>query len=119
MTTTCPNCGHKLSDKRTLSQNASMWLFCKWIANMFNEVGELYINPMGIESIWTEKMVMETYWRPLQIQLYDKKSSTKLNIDEISPIADAIIMHFANKGYYLEFPNLQSFLNKMDKFNYK
>lgn len=101
--------------KRTNDQNSSIWLFCTWISILFNDSGEMYMAPMQIEIPWTKDLVMEIYWRPLQKQLFKKKSTTELNTNEVSPIADAIIMHMANKGYNIEFPNWQSFLNKTEK----
>jgi hypothetical protein len=103
---------------RSNSQNNSIWLFCTWISTIFNDNGEMFTTPLGIEIPWTKDLIMEIYWRPLQKQLYKKKSTTKLTTDEVSPIAEAIIMHLSKKGYEIEFPNWQSFMNRIDKENY-
>jgi hypothetical protein len=105
-------------NKRTNPQNNAIWLFCTWIATLFNDSGEMYTTPLDIEISWDKVLIMDIYWRPLQKQLYNKKSTTKLTINEVSPIAEAIIMYMAKKGYDIEFPNWQSFMNKIDTKNY-
>lgn len=104
--------------KRTLSQNDSIHLFCKWIATLYNDNGHTYKNPLGIETIWTMVMVKELIWRPLMISLLGKESTTNLLSNEVSLIADTIIDYFAGQGFEIEFPNMQSFLNKMDANQY-
>jgi hypothetical protein len=81
---------------------------------MFNELGHTYKNPMDIETIWSAIMVKEIIWRPLQIQVCGKESTTKLTTDEINILADSIISHFSERGYSLEFPSMESFLNNME-----
>jgi len=73
----CPNCQFNIKT-RTVAQNRSLHLFFEWIADMFNETGETYTNPMGIETIWTAIMVKEIIWKPLQFQLCGTKSTTEL-----------------------------------------
>ena len=115
----CPNCHQEFTqEKRTLQQNKALHLFFTWIAGMFNEVGQTYTNVMGIETIWSPIMVKELIWKPLQRQLFDTDSTTNINTEQINIIADAIILHFSEIGFSLEFPNMQSFLNKMDAKNY-
>jgi hypothetical protein len=100
--------------KRTNLQNNAIWLFCTWIATLFNDSGEMYTTPLGIEIAWDKDLIMDIYWRPLQKILYNKKSTTKLTTSEVSPISEAIIMHMSKKGYDIEFPNWQSFMNKIE-----
>jgi len=115
----CPNCHHEFTqEKRTSQQNKALHLFFTWIAGMFNEVGSTYTNLMGIETIWSPIMVKELIWKPLQKQLYDTDSTTKLNTEQINIISDSIILHFSEVGYTLEFPSMQQFLNKIDKIKY-
>lgn len=116
----CPRCHFVLPDiKRTTQQNKALHLFFEWIANMFNELGHTYTNPMGIETIWTMLMVKETIWRPLQFSLFGIDSTTKLDTEKINIIADAIILHFSEQGYYLQFPSMESFLNHIDYLNFE
>lgn len=117
----CSNCGYELNEsgKRTLSQNASIRLFCKWISVIYNDAGYTFTNVFGFESIWTPNLVYETIWRVHQIQLYGKISSTQLLKNEVSLIADTIIDNLAMQGYSLEFPSMQLFLNHIDKYNYE
>lgn len=112
----CPRCHFVLPHvKRTTQQNKALHLFFEWIADAFNDLGHTYTNPMGIGTIWTNNMVKEIIWRPLQFSLFGIESTTKLERNQINVIADAIIMHFAEKGFYLQFPSMESFLNEMDK----
>ena len=117
----CPNCGHNLkaSGKRTLSQNASIHLFCQWISTLYNDNGHTYNNPMGIETTWSMNMVKELIFKPLMFDLLGKKSTTELLSNEVDLIASTIIDYFANLGFNIEFPNIQSLLNKIDANNYK
>lgn len=115
----CPRCHFVLPDiKRSNAQNRALHLFFEWIANMFNELGHTYTNPMGIETIWTNNMVKEIIWRPLQFSLFGIDSTTKLDTEKINIIADAIILHFSEQGYYLQFPSMESFLNYIDSKNF-
>jgi hypothetical protein len=109
----CPVCGYELKN-RTSQQNKSLHLFFAWIANMYNEVGHTYENPLGIQTIWTAAMVKELIWRPLQISLFNVQSTTKLDSKQLILIADTIIDYYAEQGFNIEFPNMQSFLNKME-----
>lgn len=109
----CPVCGYELKN-RTSQQNRSLHLFFALIANMYNEVGQTHTNMMGIETIWTAAMVKELLWRPLQISLFNIQSTTKLDSKQLTLIADTIIDYFAGQGYFIQFPNFQDFLNKID-----
>jgi len=109
----CPVCGYEIKN-RTSQQNKALHLFFAWIANMYNEVGKTYTNQMGFETIWTSTMVKELIWRPLQISLFNIESTTKLDSKQLTLIADTIIDFFAGQGFYIQFPNFQDFLNKMD-----
>ncbi len=109
----CETCKKEII-QRTTQQNRALHLFFDWIAGMFNEVGHTYTNIMGIETIWSALMVKELIWKPLQYQLYGTNSTTKLNNEQLNIISEAIILHFSEMGYYLEFPNIQALILKKE-----
>jgi len=123
MLTTCPYCLKVLSDKKiTRPQQKGLYLFFEWIANAHNELGITLLKNvagMDIELRFTANLVKYEFWVPIQVALYDFETTTKLDTEKINTIADIIIKFLGDKGFYIDFPNMQAFLNEMDKRDYK
>ena len=103
---------YKQINGRSLSQNASIHLFCEFIAIELNNYGLTYNSEIGPQIIYTMTLVKETIWRPIQVVMFGIESTTKLEKHMVGSIAEIIIKHFADKGIKLEFPSLQGWLNK-------
>lgn len=107
---------------RSNLQNRALHLYFTECATQFNELGFTfnYHDPFTghiIEMTWTGEMIKEYIWRPIQLTLFDKKSTTKLTTSEINEIVEILSKHFAENGSQVHFPNWQIFLNKIDLKN--
>ena len=67
-----------------------------------------------LEMRYTPDLVKNHIWRPIQETLFDIKSTTKINTEQINEIMDVLIKFFAERGIVLEFPNKEQ-LEKLIK----
>jgi hypothetical protein len=101
-------------EKRTEQQNRSLHLLFRELANILNESGlDMQKVLEGTMDIWwTDKMVKEYLWRPVQKAMYQKKSTTELDKkEEIDRVYDVICRHLADR-YGLTCPQFPSFENQ-------
>ena len=95
---------------RTLRQNNAIHLYCEMIAETLNDQDRMFtfngIKGVEIEIRYTQNLVKETLWRPIQMALFDKDSTTKLTTEEVGKIAEHIEMFFAKQGIDLPFPSI-------------
>jgi len=99
-----------LTNTRTSLQNRALHLYFKFIVQAFLEHGISfkYIDDFTgevIEIPYTEVLVKERIWRPIQIAMFNIKSTTKLDTFKINQILDVLTNHFAEKGFEISFPN--------------
>lgn len=93
---------------RTPPQNRALHLFCRHMSEALNDAG---LNVMATlkhdaEIPWNEHLVKELIWRPVQVAMYDKKSTTELNKLEVSDVYEVINRHLAEKhGIVVPFPS--------------
>jgi len=94
---------------RTLRQNSALHKFFEIIANELNNIGEEFtyqgLSVDAISTMYTPDIVKNFFWRPIQIALFDIKSTTDLESKQIDKIIDVITKFFGEKGVYVEFPN--------------
>lgn len=94
--------------KRTTQQNKALHKFFLIICERLNEMGMEFqyngIKGMELSTRYTETIVKEFFWKPIQYTLFEIESTTKLNTKQINEIAEVIIKYFAEKGVYVEFP---------------
>ena len=102
----------EVKEQRNLRQNAAIHLYCEMIAETLNETGATFdfkgIKGISIEIPYTMELIKETMWRPIQIALFGKKSTTELNKSEVSEIAQPIEMYFSKQGIDIPFPSLDN-----------
>ena len=82
----------KIEKKRSIKQNAALHLWFQQLADTLNQDGfdmRAVIKP-EIDIMWTDYCVKEYLWRPVQIALCGKKSTTRLNTEMINKIYDVI-----------------------------
>ena len=103
---------------RTNKQNRALHLLYSIMTNQLNEIGMTYkyfgLKGHIIETRYTTHIVKEFFWRPIQIALFDIKSTTKINTIQINEIVDVINKFFGERGVVIEFPNkeqLEKLLN--------
>lgn len=78
-------------NQRTQQQNAAMHLYFKHLMQAFNDAGldqRKVFEAMkeGVMMPWTELTIKENFWRPFQQAIVGKKSTTKLDKEEVSKI---------------------------------
>lgn len=100
-------------EKRTPAQNNALHLYCQMLADALNNAGldmKAVLKP-DVDIEWTTQSVKDYIWRPIQIKLYGKRSTTKLlkNKGEIDNIHEHINRYLANNPAtsgldYIAFP---------------
>lgn len=98
---------------RTLQQNKAIHLYCEMVADTLNELGWTFrfegLKNTEMELKYTMSIVKETIWRPIQIALFEKESTTELSTMEVSVIAEQIEHFFVTKqGIDLPFPSIEN-----------
>lgn len=101
---------------RTNDQNSALHLYFKLIAYQLNELGLEFhyqgLNIQGLTSRYTENIIKEFIWRPIQISLFNIKSTTKLDTRQINEIIDVITKFFGDRGVFIEFPSIETLTKK-------
>lgn len=110
--------------RRTSKQNRALHLWFKWVAEALNEahsyfgkefIDKLYKAQIDIE--WDARMVKEYLWRPLQIAMTKKRSSTRLTTKQMSNIIDYLQKNIPDKlGIVTEFPSLENAINNIKPY---
>lgn len=106
----------KEEKQRTILQNKSLHLFFRNLADHLNSKGldQRTVLKESIEIPWDEKSIKNQIWRPLQIALLEKESTTELATYEIDIILGYLNKHFAEKWQVQEdFPSIETIMNKM------
>lgn len=104
----------KTAKQRTARQNDALHVFFDNIADGCNDCGyDMVLSSPVLKSVtipWTKDSVKERMWRPVQLAMYPKKkSTTQLNRNEISLIAEVITRHLSvTKGLYIPFPSKEN-----------
>ena len=99
---------------RSTLQNASLHLFCKMVADGLNEQGQTWkyehiITGKIVEVPFSMYLVKDYIWRPIQITLFDKTTTTKLTTSEINQIVDVINLHLGeNFGLSFVWPSKET-----------
>ena len=116
MNKTCASCPLNKKKNRTTAQNRALHLYFTFISDELNNLGlEFEYQGLKIKDLsipYTPKIVKDFVWRPIQVALFDKESTTKLNSKEMNTIIDVITKFFGERGVYLEFPSIQSLINR-------
>ena len=81
--------------QRTLAQNASIRLYCKWLCDALNAAGMDMIEVFNRISKsgkipWSPESVLERLWRPTQKHTYGTDSTTKLDTPDVSVVYEAL-----------------------------
>jgi hypothetical protein len=102
---------------RTPTQNASMHLFCGMLADELNGAGydfRTFVKP-GYPVPFSEYLVLNYVWRPIQKALTGHDSSTKPTRKEYGLIYDTINLKMITKGIYCPWPTLEAKNEKESK----
>lgn len=104
---------------RTSRQNSALHLLFTIISDQLNEMGQefQYFGLKGkvLSVMHTPHLVKEHVWRPIQIALFDIKSTTKINTEQINKIVDVLSKYFGEKGISIEFPSKEQLNQLIEK----
>jgi hypothetical protein len=108
-----------LPNKRSSQQNKSLHLLFTNISFELNIMGLEFtyrgIKGKEIQTIYTPLIVKDYLWRPLQMALIGKESTTKLNHSDIEAIFMVLGKWFSEQGVVIEFPSIETLINKTKK----
>lgn len=99
-----------MSDKRTIQQNRSLHKFCELLAIALNDAGLDMKKTLKeeIEIPWTKESVKEHLWKPIQVVMVDKESTTEMDTVEPSIIYETLNRHLSQKfGISVDWPSLR------------
>ena len=99
----------KTRKNRTIKQNRALHLLFKHIAIELNRLG-LTFNYTGLKGLemempYTESLVKETIWRPIQITMFEIESTIDLITSQINSILDVLTKFFGDRGVQINFPS--------------
>ena len=93
--------------RRTATQNAAMHLFFDHLATELNDAGwdmRKTLKP-EVSIPWTGHSIKEHLWRPIQMALYSKESTTDLSKDQVGHVYEVLNRHIGEKtGVHVPFP---------------
>lgn len=94
--------------QRTLQQNKALWKYCELLAEALNGAGldmKKTLKP-DVDIPWNKDSVREHLWRPIQIAMTGKHSTTELDTVEPSQIHAVLDLHLSQKfGLTVPFPS--------------
>lgn len=106
--------------KRTSQQNRALHKYLGMLADRFNDAGldmKKVLKP-EVNIMWTTENAKEYIWRPLQIALFNKKSTTDLTTKEVTQVYETINRHVAEKfGITEPFPSIEELMLETLKEN--
>jgi hypothetical protein len=106
----------EINETRTNKQNNALHLYFQFISNELNDLGIMFnfiaFDGNNYELMYSPLLVKEMVWKPIQMALFGKESTTKLTTNEINKIIDVITLFFAERGVSIEFPSYESFISK-------
>ena len=106
----------RIMDTRTSRQNSALHLYFNFIANELNDLGIEFqhtgITGNTFELRYTPDLVKNFIWRPIQISMFDIKSTTKIDTHQINEIIDVITKFFGDRGVVISFPSIETLINK-------
>lgn len=85
--------------QRTLTQNRALHLFCQWLADTLNEADLDMRKTLreDVEVPWTQASVKEYLWRPIQVAMTDKQSTTEITTVEPTDIHAVLSRHLGQR----------------------
>ena len=104
----------RITNNRSTKQNSALHLFYTFISSELNELGLQYqytgITGNTFELPYTDKLVKEFIWRPIQLALFNIKSTKKIDTKQMNEVMDVIINFFAEKEIVLKFQSFETLM---------
>jgi len=92
---------------RTSRQRNALEVWCRQVADLLNDAGitrEVHSSIFKLGSLevdWSQSAVKNEIWRPVQIALCDRESTTDATTVDYVLVHDALVRAFASKGISL------------------
>ena len=99
---------------RTNQQNKAIHLLYNLLAESLNEAGFDMKKTLreDFDIPWTAYNIKEFMWRPVQLAVCGKKSTTQLTTKDINDIYDIIMKAIGERtGSYIPFPSIEELMN--------
>ena len=97
--------------KRTIKQNRALHLWFEFLAAALNDAGldQRTVLKPEVEIPWTPEAVKEQLWRPIQVAMLQKKSTTDLETPEVSKVEKVLVRHLVKSfGQFFNPPDFPS-----------
>ncbi len=96
-----------VKQSKTEKQFKALHLWFQLLADALNDAGFDQKKVINIDIPWSAYAVKEYLWRPTQIKMLGKKSTTRLTRNEIDPIFEVISKEIGLRcsGLYVPFPS--------------
>lgn len=96
----------KSGKTRTAKQNASLHLYLRMLANELNERGITFEQffKEGFQVPWTDKIVKDNVWRPLQEAVTGEGKTSKASRRDYSKVYDPLNEKLASFGIHVPWP---------------
>ena len=97
----------RIGKTRSGRQAAALEVWCRNVAELFNSQGitrEVHSTIYGsgfLECEWRQATVKDEVWRPMQVALTQRKSTTEATTLEMAEIYEGLVLAFGNKGVQL------------------
>ena len=105
----------KSKKTRSGAQNRALHKYFGLISEQLNEMGMEFvytgIRGKELSMPYSSTIVKDYFWRPLQIHLFKKESTTQITTKEMNEIIEIIGKFFAEKGVDLPFPSIESIMS--------
>lgn len=102
--------------KRSGQQNKALHVLFTEIAYELNQKGFEFqykgLKGKEMKSRYTGNIVKDQVWRPLQMALYEKESTTELTTSDIEMIFDVLGKWLAENEIIIDFPSAESISKK-------
>lgn len=104
----------KIANKRTLKQNSTLHKWFDYIADSFNNVGQiLNLNGMELSPYWTKDLIKEISFKPVMMQMVGKEHTSDCTIDELSMCIDAMASGLQSIGHDVAVPSKEQLRGKI------
>ena len=94
--------------RRTGQQNKALHKFCEMLAEALNDAGYTVQKTLrhDVDIPWNKDLVKELLWKPIQVAMTDKESTTELTTVEPSQIYEVLNLHLGEKlKIHVEWPS--------------
>lgn len=101
-------------DSRTLAQNSAMHLYFTMVGKQLNDAGFSFTKVMREPKLykmdidWNTELIKSNLWKPIQVAIFKKESTTSLNKQDITRIYDTANRYTSERmGISVPFPNYE------------